>query len=108
MELPTPATPAMSFDDDLLAKYVERLPQKAAEEELKRKQAEERSKKAGLFSFVHIRDMISTCFKRRDHHARAIIWLVTLAMFLSIFVFGQSLINPANSKAYVINRSQMA
>ncbi|XP_016927744.2 probable peptidoglycan muropeptide transporter SLC46 [Drosophila suzukii] len=87
MELPTPATPAMSFDDDLLAKYVERLPQKAAEEELKRKQAEERSKKAGLFSFVHIRDMISTCFKRRDHHARAIIWLVTLAMFLSIFVF---------------------
>ncbi|XP_017044549.1 LOW QUALITY PROTEIN: uncharacterized protein LOC108090408 [Drosophila ficusphila] len=85
MELPTPATPAMSFDEDLLAKYVERLPQKA--EERQRKQAEELVKKAGLFSMVHIKDMISTCFKPRDHHARAIIWLVTLAMFLSIFVF---------------------
>ncbi|XP_017123415.1 uncharacterized protein LOC108143479 [Drosophila elegans] len=85
MELPTPATPAMSFDEDLLAKYVERLPQKA--EERKRKEEEERVKKAGLFSMVHIKDMLSTCFKRREHHARAIIWLVTLAMFLSIFVF---------------------
>ncbi|XP_017027014.1 probable peptidoglycan muropeptide transporter SLC46 [Drosophila kikkawai] len=84
-ELPTPATPAMSFDEDLLAKYVEKLPQKA--EERKRQQTEESVKKAGLFSVVHIRDMVSTCFKRREHHARAIIWLVTLAMFLSIFVF---------------------
>ncbi|KAH8314490.1 hypothetical protein KR059_010455 [Drosophila kikkawai] len=88
-ELPTPATPAMSFDEDLLAKYVEKLPQKA--EERKRQQTEESVKKAGLFSVVHIRDMVSTCFKRREHHARAIIWLVTLAMFLSIFVFGESL-----------------
>lgn len=86
-ELPTPATPAMSFDEDLLAKYVERLPQKA--EEKQRKQAEERVEKAGLFSTVHIKDMISTCFKPREHNARAIIWLVTLAMFLSIFVFGE-------------------
>ncbi|KAH8253724.1 hypothetical protein KR032_006630 [Drosophila birchii] len=84
-ELPTPATPAMSFDEDLLAKYVEKLPQKA--EERKRQQTEETVKKAGLFSVIHIRDMVSTCFKRREHHARAIIWLVTLAMFLSIFVF---------------------
>ncbi|EDW35819.1 GL17463 [Drosophila persimilis] len=85
-ELPTPATPAMSFDDDMLAKYVERLPEKAkmarAESE-----AADRIKKAGLFSFIHIKDMINTCFKPRENHARAIIWLVTMAMFLSIFVF---------------------
>ncbi|KAH8277547.1 hypothetical protein KR018_000363 [Drosophila ironensis] len=84
-ELATPATPAMSFDEDLLAKYVERLPQKA--ETRHREQAEERIKKAGLFSVVHIKDMISTCSKSREYNARAIIWLVTLAMFLSIFVF---------------------
>ncbi|XP_022224752.2 uncharacterized protein LOC111075628 [Drosophila obscura] len=85
-ELPTPATPAMSFDEDMLAKYVERLPERAkkARDEA---EAAERIKKAGLFSFVHIKDMINTCFKPREHHARAIIWLVTLAMFLSIFVF---------------------
>ncbi|KAH8373070.1 hypothetical protein KR009_011227 [Drosophila setifemur] len=97
--LATPGTPAISFDEDLLAKYVERLPRKAEEHkealELQKaqgsKQAEEQGVKAGLFSVIHIKDMISTCFKPREHHARAIIWLVTLAMFLSIFVFGESL-----------------
>ncbi|XP_034654994.1 uncharacterized protein LOC117892693 [Drosophila subobscura] len=88
-ELPTPATPAMSFDDDMLAKYVERLPERAkkAKAEADAAAAAERVRKAGLFSFVHIKDMINTCFKPRENHARAIIWLVTLAMFLSIFVF---------------------
>jgi len=93
-QLPTPATPAMTIDEDLLAKYVERLPPQVlakarAEEQACKPKPDE--KRAGLFSFVHIRDMINTCTKVRDNHARAIIWLVTLAMCLSIFVFGESL-----------------
>ncbi|EDW85958.1 uncharacterized protein Dwil_GK22868 [Drosophila willistoni] len=86
-ELPTPATPAMTFDEDLLAKYVERLPEKAEQRARELEVAAGPKEKAGLFSVVHIKDMISTCFKPRENHARAIIWLVTLAMFLSIFVF---------------------
>ncbi|KAM8711278.1 hypothetical protein ACLKA7_000421 [Drosophila subpalustris] len=93
-QLPTPATPAMTIDEDLLAKYVERLPPKV----LAQAKAQEAAaaacetgkpdeKRAGLFSLVHIRDMVSTCTKRRENHARAIIWLVTCAMCLSIFVF---------------------
>jgi len=91
-QLPTPATPAMTIEEDLLAKYVERLPKvlaqaKAQEQEACKAKPDE--KRAGLFSFVHIRDMVSTCTKRRENHARAIIWLVTCAMCLSIFVFGE-------------------
>lgn len=90
IQLPTPATPAMTIDEDLLAKYVERLPPQVlakarAEEQACKPKPDE--KRAGLFSFVHIRDMVNTCTKIRDNHARAIIWLVTLAMCLSIFVF---------------------
>ncbi|XP_014097906.3 probable peptidoglycan muropeptide transporter SLC46 [Bactrocera oleae] len=50
------------------------------------KSAEEKSKKAGLFSYVHIKDMLVTCFKTRPYYDRSIIWLVTGTMFLSIFV----------------------
>ncbi|XP_054739941.1 uncharacterized protein LOC129245657 [Anastrepha obliqua] len=46
----------------------------------------EKSKKAGLFSYVHIKDMLVTCFKTRPFYDRSIIWLVTGTMFLSIFV----------------------
>ncbi|XP_016998337.2 probable peptidoglycan muropeptide transporter SLC46 [Drosophila takahashii] len=42
--------------------------------------------KAGLFSIKHVKDMFSTCFKRRENNAHTIIWLVTLAGFVSIFV----------------------
>uniref|UniRef100_A0A0A1X0P2 Proton-coupled folate transporter n=1 Tax=Zeugodacus cucurbitae TaxID=28588 RepID=A0A0A1X0P2_ZEUCU len=47
---------------------------------------EEKPKKAGLFSYVHIKDMLVTCFKKRPYYDRSIIWLVTGTMFLSIFV----------------------
>ncbi|KAH8369651.1 hypothetical protein KR093_000526 [Drosophila rubida] len=93
--LPTPATPAMTIDEDLLAKYVERLPPKVLAQARAQEQAMAQAqckpkpdeKKAGLFSFKHIRDMVNTCVKPRENHARAIIWLVTCAMCLSIFVF---------------------
>ncbi|XP_050323859.1 uncharacterized protein LOC126755374 [Bactrocera neohumeralis] len=47
---------------------------------------EEKPKRAGLFSYVHIKDMLVTCFKTRPYYDRSIIWLVTGTMFLSIFV----------------------
>ncbi|EDW27431.1 GL25356 [Drosophila persimilis] len=40
----------------------------------------------GLFSLKHVKDMFSTCFKRRENNAHTIIWLVTLAGCVSIFV----------------------
>ncbi|XP_064548911.1 probable peptidoglycan muropeptide transporter SLC46 isoform X2 [Drosophila montana] len=87
-QLPTPATPNMTFDEDLLAKYVEQLPPKVkARAQAQAKQQQPDAKRAGLFSFSHIREMVNTCTKPRENHARAIIWLVTLAMCLSIFVF---------------------
>lgn len=43
----------------------------------------------GLFSLTHIKDMFRTCCKPRDNHAREIIWLVTLAMFMAMFVVGE-------------------
>ncbi|KAH8261431.1 hypothetical protein KR044_009086 [Drosophila immigrans] len=94
--LPTPATPAMTIDEDLLAKYVERLPPKVLAQARAQEQAmvqtqckakPDEVKRAGLFSSQHIRDMVNTCIKPRENHARAIIWLVTCAMCLSIFVF---------------------
>ncbi|XP_067630532.1 probable peptidoglycan muropeptide transporter SLC46 isoform X2 [Eurosta solidaginis] len=45
-----------------------------------------KSKKAGLFSYIHVKDMLVTCFKDRPYYDRSIIWLVTGTMFLSIFV----------------------
>ncbi|XP_032590186.1 uncharacterized protein LOC6560311 isoform X2 [Drosophila grimshawi] len=87
-QLPTPQTPSMTIEDDLLAKYVERLqPKLKAKEPAQCKPATDTTKKTGLFSFSHIRDMVNTCTKPRENHARAIIWLVTMAMCLSIFVF---------------------
>ncbi|CAD7014379.1 uncharacterized protein LOC101463441 [Ceratitis capitata] len=47
---------------------------------------DEKTKKPGLFSYVHIKDMLVTCFKSRPYYDRSIIWLVTGTMFLSIFV----------------------
>ncbi|EDV43283.2 uncharacterized protein Dana_GF16600 [Drosophila ananassae] len=40
----------------------------------------------GLFNLKHVTDMFKTCFKIRPNNAHTIIWLVTLAGFLSIFV----------------------
>lgn len=88
-QLPTPATPNMTFDEDLLAKYVEQLPPKVKARAQAQSKQQPDAKKAGLFSFSHIREMVNTCTKPRENHARAIIWLVTLAMCLSIFVFGK-------------------
>ncbi|EDW58818.1 probable peptidoglycan muropeptide transporter SLC46 [Drosophila virilis] len=86
-QLPTPATPNMTFDEDLLAKYVEQLPPKVKARAQAQSKQQPDAKRAGLFSFSHIREMVNTCTKPRENHARAIIWLVTLAMCLSIFVF---------------------
>lgn len=41
---------------------------------------------ASLFSYVHIKDMWTTCFKKRPYYDRSIILLVTGTMFLIIFV----------------------
>ncbi|KAH8359501.1 hypothetical protein KR093_007208 [Drosophila rubida] len=49
-------------------------------------EAETEAKKAGLFSLTHLKEMIITCWKPREHNARGIIWLVTLAMFMTMFV----------------------
>ncbi|ALC48026.1 CG8008 [Drosophila busckii] len=40
----------------------------------------------GLFSTTHLKDMFKTCLEPREYNAREIIWLVTLAMFMTIFV----------------------
>lgn len=44
------------------------------------------AKTASLFSYVHVKDMWITCFKKRPYYDRSIILLVTGTMFLSIFV----------------------
>jgi len=54
------------------------------------KPLEDKVEKAGLFSIKHVKDMFSTCFKKRENNAHTIIWLVTLAGFVSIFVAGKS------------------
>ncbi|XP_030385657.1 uncharacterized protein LOC115632572 [Scaptodrosophila lebanonensis] len=82
IEVSSPS-PTIKSDEDILARYVEKLPEKAR----KTLPDTDKKKKAGLFSYMHIREMLNTCFTKREHHARAIIWLVTMAMFLSIFVF---------------------
>nr|XP_016939532.2 proton-coupled folate transporter isoform X1 [Drosophila suzukii] len=46
----------------------------------------DKEENTGLFSIKHVKDMFSTCFKRRENNAHSIIWLVTLAGFVSIFV----------------------
>ncbi|XP_068156144.1 probable peptidoglycan muropeptide transporter SLC46 [Drosophila tropicalis] len=61
----------------------------ALPEKLTTKEQEETSpqrENIGLFSLIHVRDMFTTCMKKRDYNARAIIWLITLAGFLGIFV----------------------
>ncbi|KAH8406523.1 hypothetical protein KR215_004566 [Drosophila sulfurigaster] len=49
-------------------------------------EVETETKKAGLFSITHLKEMLITCSKPREHNARAIIWLVTLTMFMTMFV----------------------
>jgi len=46
-------------------------------------------KTAGLFSLTHLKEMLVTCCKPREHNARGIIWLVTWTMFMSMFVVGE-------------------
>ncbi|XP_005179010.1 uncharacterized protein LOC101892211 [Musca domestica] len=45
-----------------------------------------KAKSAGLFSYIHIKEMWTTCFRERPFYDRCIILLVTGAMFLAIFV----------------------
>ncbi|XP_061389293.1 probable peptidoglycan muropeptide transporter SLC46 [Musca vetustissima] len=45
-----------------------------------------KAKSAGLFSYIHIKEMWNTCFRERPYYDRCIILLVTGAMFLAIFV----------------------
>ncbi|XP_073847546.1 probable peptidoglycan muropeptide transporter SLC46 [Musca autumnalis] len=45
-----------------------------------------KAKSAGLFSYIHIKEMWNTCFRERPFYDRCIILLVTGAMFLAIFV----------------------
>ncbi|TMW42891.1 hypothetical protein DOY81_012027 [Sarcophaga bullata] len=44
------------------------------------------NKTASLFSYVHVKDMWITCFKKRPYYDRSIILFVTGTMFLAIFV----------------------
>lgn len=45
-----------------------------------------KAKSAGLFSYIHVKEMWTTCFRERPYYDRCIILLVTGAMFLAIFV----------------------
>ncbi|XP_002071993.3 proton-coupled folate transporter [Drosophila willistoni] len=65
----------------------ESLPEKQSIEE----QIETNSEHINLFSLIHVRDMFTTCMQERDYNARAIIWLITLSGFLSIFVLDGSM-----------------
>lgn len=47
--------------------------------------------KTGLFSPKHLKDMLVTFCKPREYHAREIIWLITLTMFMTMFVVGKFL-----------------
>ncbi|KAH8311703.1 hypothetical protein KR044_007594 [Drosophila immigrans] len=49
-------------------------------------ETETEKKKEGLFSLVHLKEMFVTCLKPREHNTRGIIWLVTLTMFMTMFV----------------------
>ncbi|EDV52990.1 proton-coupled folate transporter [Drosophila erecta] len=55
-------------------------------ESIEKPPLEEQVERTGLFNIKHVKDMFSTCFKRRENNAHTIIWLVTLAGFVSIFV----------------------
>ncbi|BFF92344.1 proton-coupled folate transporter [Drosophila madeirensis] len=55
-------------------------------EKLSEKPSQVEKSEPGLFSLKHVKDMFSTCLKRRENNAHTIIWLVTLAGFVSIFV----------------------
>ncbi|XP_034660602.1 proton-coupled folate transporter [Drosophila subobscura] len=60
------------------------VPEKS--EKLSEKTCQVEQSEPGLFSLKHVKDLFSTCFKRRENNAHTIIWLVTLAGFVSIFV----------------------
>lgn len=47
------------------------------------------SETTGLFSPKHLKDMLVSFCKPREYHAREIIWLVTLTMFVTMFVVGK-------------------
>ncbi|XP_043654393.1 proton-coupled folate transporter isoform X1 [Drosophila teissieri] len=68
------------------AESVERREDPPKYESLEKPPLEDEAERAGLFSFKHVKDMFSTCFRRRENNAHTIIWLVTLAGFVSIFV----------------------
>lgn len=59
--------------------------------ELQKTNAETEPEKTGLFSPKHLKDMLVTFCKPREYHAREIIWLITLTMFLTMFVVGKLL-----------------
>lgn len=68
--------------------------QKAAKPEdieLQKNGTEIEPEMTGLFSPKHLKDMLVTFCKPREYHAREIIWLLTLTMFLTMFVVGKFL-----------------
>ncbi|XP_068156775.1 probable peptidoglycan muropeptide transporter SLC46 [Drosophila tropicalis] len=71
-------------------------PIEEGEEPLKRRESQQKETNSeqqhiNLFSLIHVRDMFTTCMMKRDYNARAIIWLITLTGFLSIFVLDGSM-----------------
>ncbi|XP_034486564.1 uncharacterized protein LOC117791045 [Drosophila innubila] len=60
--------------------------QRSPEESKEKTETETDSNKATLFSLTHLKEMLVTCCKPREHQARGIIWLVTLTMFMTMFV----------------------
>lgn len=41
-----------------------------------------------LFKYEHVIDMFHTCFKKREHWNRAVIWLTIISLSFTIFVMG--------------------
>ncbi|KAH8362944.1 hypothetical protein KR084_003407 [Drosophila pseudotakahashii] len=86
---------------ELSTKTLEKHDDPPKYETIEKPSLEDKEDKAGLFSIKHVRDMFSTCFKRRKNNAHTIIWLVTLAGFVSIFV-----VDGAMTVMYLFVRQQ--
>lgn len=43
-----------------------------------------------LFEWEHVKDLFYTCFKRREHNDRVLIWLIILALASTMFVLGKN------------------
>lgn len=63
----------------------------AKPEDIELQKTDTKPEKTGLFSPKHLKDMLVTFCKPREYHAREIIWLITLTMFMTMFVVGKFL-----------------